>query len=773
MKTKNVILLLVSMVLLFSCKREEKIIRDPFIESLISQMTVEEKVGQMMQVTLDALTKGEDRYTSFEPVELDENILRDFLVKHGGGSILNTANNKARSREFWLNLINTIQTVAVNETRLGIPVIYGIDAIHGATYVAEATMFPQQIGMAATFNPTLMEEVSAIAAYETRASGKPWNFSPVLDLGSDPRWPRFWETFGEDPYLTTVMGVAMVRGYQGPNNDVTDPTRVAACLKHFYAYSIPFSGKDRTPAHLAEQELRDKHLPPFQAAIDAGALSVMLNSGIVNNISVHASKEIITDLLKTELGFRGLVVTDWLDIQNLYLRDRIARDFKEAIKISINAGVDMAMLPYRYQEFHKALVELVNEGKVSIDRIDDAVYRILSLKKALGLFENPTVNPENYPLFASEEFARKSHEAAAQSITLLSNKDNILPLNKNTRILVTGPNANSMRALNGGWSYSWQGEKTEMFTERFNTILEAFIKTGGMENIIFEPGVQYKEDGAYWEEENINIEAAVRKARNVDVILLALGENSYTEKPGDLTDLTISPNQEKLALAMAATGKPVILVINAGRPRLITSFAGKMSAILKVYLPGNFGGDALADIVYGNVNPSGRLPFTYPRYPNSLVTYIHKPSEANLLAAAGVYDYSGSVNALFNFGHGLSYSTVEYSNLSINKTNLTRNDSLIVRINVSNISGPAVEEVVKVFVSDLIASTTPDVKRLRAFEKVKLQPGEQKIVEFTLSLRDFSFINYQHKRVVEAGEFRVAVGNHNIVFNVEDDILFN
>lgn len=714
MKTKNNVLILLGLVVLLGCKKTEKISKDIFIESLISQMTLEEKVGQMMQVTLDVVTKGENIQSSFEPVELDEEIVREVLVTYGTGSILNSANNMARSHEFWLNTIQTIQSVAKNETRLGIPIVYGIDAIHGSTYIAEATMFPQQIGMAATFNPLLVEEAAAITAYETRASGIPWNFSPVLDLGADPRWARLWETFGEDPYLSSVMGVAMVNGYQGKNNDVTDPTRVAACLKHFYGYSVPLSGKDRTPVCLSEMDLRDKHLPSFQAAIEAGAHSVMLNSGTINNISVHASKEIITGLLKEELGFKGMVVTDWADIENLYSRDKIAKNFKEAIKISVNAGIDMSMIPYRYKEFHKYLVELVNEGEVSMERIDDAVYRILEFKKNLGLFENSGVNAENYPLFAGNEHAKKAYEAASQSITLLANIDKILPVSKNKKILITGPNANSMRALNGGWSYSWQGEKTAQFTSEFNTILEAFIKTGGKENILYEPGVKYKESGLYFEEEDVNIEAVVKKAAQADVILLCLGENSYTEKPGDLNDLAISKNQEKLALAVAATGKPVILVLNAGRPRLITSFAGMMSAIVHVYLPGNFGGDALADVVYGKVNPSGRLPYTYPRFPHSLVGYIHKPSEVSS-GPSGSYDYSGSINSLFEFGYGLSYSTVEYTDLSTDKSNLTENDSLIVRVSIRNVSGPTTEEVVQVYISDLIASTTPDVKRLRAF----------------------------------------------------------
>ncbi len=769
MKTLFITLLATAFLLINSCTPRPEAGKDPFILSLMSEMTLEEKVGQMMQITIDVVTEGDNIFSSHVPVRMDMELLREYLVTYGGGSILNTPNTVAQNRDLWLELISTIQQVATEEARHGIPVIFGIDAIHGSTYIAEATMFPQQIGMAATFNPELVEAAAAATAYETRAVGIPWNFSPVLDLGSDPRWARQWETFGEDPYITEIMGLAMIDGFEGKNNDISDPHRLASCPKHFYGYSMPFSGKDRTPVYIPEMDLRDKHLPPFQAAVDAGVRTIMLNSGLVNNVSVHASKEIITDLLKEELGFRGLVLTDWADIENLYTRDRIAASSKEAIKLAINAGVDMSMIPYNYRDFHKNLVELVNEGKVPVSRIDDAVYRILWVKKELGLFDQPFIDPDNYPLFAGPEHAQKAYETAAESITLLTNNNDILPLSENTRILITGPNANSMRALNGGWTYSWQGERAFEFTEDFNTILDAFRIAGGTNNIMYEPGTRYIEAGNYYEEEEVDIQAAVRRARQADVVLLCLGENSYTEKPGDLNDLTISPLQEKLALAIAGTGKPVILILNQGRPRLITSFAVEMDAIINIYLPGNYGADALADIVYGRVNPSGRLPYTYPMYPNSLVGYIHKPSEVSL-TPEGAYDYTGSFNPLFEFGHGISYSSVDYSNLTVDRETLGQNDQLTVSVDVTHQSGPAVKETVKLYSSQLVASITPDVRRLRAFDKIELQPGETKTVKFTISPKHLSFVNLENRRVTEAGEFVITIAGMTASVMVTDDI---
>lgn len=738
------------------------------IDALMGQMTLEEKVGQMAQVTLDVITVGENNFVSDEPVEIDVEKAREAIVKYHVGSILNTANNRARTPEKWNAMITLLQEIATKEARLGIPIIYGVDAIHGATYTAGATMFPQQIGMAATWNRNLVRRGAEITAYETRASSIPWTFSPVLDMGIDPRWARHWETFGEDVFLTTEMGVQMIRGYEG--DTIGDKNRIASCLKHFLGYSAAFSGKDRTPAYLPENQLREIHLPAFAAAVAEGAHSVMINSGIINGLPVHANKYLITDVLKKELGFEGLVVTDWADIENLHNRDKVAPTHKEAVKMAINAGIDMSMIPYNFN-FCQYLVELVNEGAVPMERIDDAVRRVLRLKMKLGLFANPVTLLADYPDFGSPEHEQAAYNSAAESITLLKNEDGLLPLKRGARILVAGPNANSMRTLNGGWTYSWQGEKVEEFAGRYNTIYEALVQRNGATNVRYVPGVEYKMDGSYHEETNVDVKAAVEAARQVDVVVLCLGENTYTEKPGDLNDLNISRNQANLARALAATGKPLVLVLNEGRPRLITDFALQMKAIVMTYLPGNHGGDALADILFGDVNPSGKLPFSYPMYANSLVNYNHKPSE-NQEKMAGAYDYEGAVNLLYPFGHGLSYTTFEYSALTLNRELLGRGDELEFSVVVKNTGSKAGKEVVQIYFSDVFASLTPDVKRLCAFEKVQLAPGESKELSFQLPLKAFSFVNHNNQRITEAGEFVLMVGGLRQSFVVEHDVVF-
>lgn len=772
MKIKFLVLLTIISVFLSACsaRRDDaasKVERIPFVEDILAQMTLEEKVGQMAQITLNVVTKGPDVFTAYEPVELNMDSVRKAIVQYGVGSILNTANNRARTLEVWQSIIGPIQDVAVNETRLGIPVLYGIDAIHGTTYTAGATFFPQQIGQAATFNPELVRRAAEITAYETRASGIPWNFSPVLDIGRDPRWPRTWETFGEDVYLNKVLGVAMIRGYQGDDNDVSNPYRVAACGKHFLGYGVPVSGKDRTPAFIPEIELRERHIPPFQAAIDAGMHTIMLNSGIINGVPVHASYELITGLLKTELGFTGLVLTDWVDIENLYERDRVASSHKEAIKIAINAGVDMSMIPYNYVRFITYLVELVNEGAVPMSRIDDAVRRILNTKYKLGLFETPITHYRDYPLFGSAEHHAAALQTALESITLLKNNNSILPLPKTARVLVTGPNSNSMRTLNGGWSYSWQGDKVEEFAQAYYNILEAIQKEIGAERVVFSEGVRYDHEDRYFVDEAFDIPAAVRAARNVDYIILAVGENSYTEKPGDLHDLSLSRNQINLAKALAETGKPIILVLNQGRPRLIREIEPLVDAVVNIYLPGNFGGPALADILFGDHNPSGRLPFTYPAYPNSLITYDHKPSE-HRSPTTGAYDYGSDFVIQWPFGFGLSYTTFEYSDLKLSTPTLNPDGKLEVSVNVKNTGTRSGKEVVMLFTAAHFASITPDVRRLRGFSKIDLEPGEQKTVSFTIDPNDISFINAQNQRVTEAGNYDVMIGNLKDTFEFVD-----
>lgn len=741
---------------------------DKKVEALLSKMTLEEKVGQMTQITLDVIGKGDNRYSSFEPVMLDPVAMERALGKYHIGSVLNTANNRALTTKKWFEIISEIQKTSLKLNAHKIPVIYGVDQIHGATYTAGATMFPQQIAQAASRNLGLIEKGASITAYETRASNIPWNFSPVLDLGGDPRFSRMWESFGEDPYLVSIMGVAMVDGYEGKDNNIGHPEKIASNLKHFLGYHATVSGKDRTPAYISEEALREYHLPSFKAAVDAGAHTIMINSGIINGVPVHANYDILTKLLKEELGFKGLVVTDWADIENLHRRDRVAASDKEAVMLAINAGIDMSMVPYSYEIFCDNLIALVKEGKVKEERIDDAVRRILKIKFALNLFEKPNTNPKDYPKFGSKEFEKASYDMAAEAITLLKNEGNILPLKKNIKVLVTGPNANTMRTLNGAWTYSWQGEKVDEFAGQYNTILEAVQNEIGKTNVTYVPGVSYKQGGHYYEELADKMDEAIVAAKNSDVIILCLGENSYTEKPGDLSDLYMSELQTELAKKLAATGKPVVLVLNEGRPRLISRFEQQMNAVVQTYLPGNFGGDALADILFGDVNPSGKLPYTYPRFPNATISYIHKPSEEQK-KAEGVYNYEADYNPQYLFGFGLSYTTFEYKDLKVSKTSLKKGENLQVSVTVTNTGKITGKEVVDLFTSDLYASSvTPDVKRLRRFEKIELKPGESKTVMFELNPADLSYIGRDGKSILEAGDFEVMVQKLKVAFTLID-----
>ncbi|MBN2262877.1 MAG: glycoside hydrolase family 3 C-terminal domain-containing protein [Prolixibacteraceae bacterium] len=733
-----------------------KVERIPEVEKILKQMTLEEKVGQMAQLTIDVVTVGNNIYHTARPIRLDSVMLRKALLEYHVGSILNVPGGVALPPQKWHEIISQIQDVAMSESRLGIPLIYGVDAIHGATYTAGATFFPQQIGQAATWNRELVRLGGEITAYETRASNIPWNFSPVLDMGRDPRFPRIWESFGEDVYLTSQLGIELVKGYEGDNNNIADPTRVASCIKHFLGYGSPVSGKDRTPALIPEIELRERHLPAFEAAVKAGAHSLMVNSGLINGVPVHASYDLITKLLKDELGFTGLVVTDWRDIENLHDRDRVAATQKEAVKLAINAGIDMSMIPYSF-DFCTYLVELVNEGEVAMSRIDDAVRRILNVKYQLGLFEKPNTHYADYPKFGSKEFRDAAYQTAQESVTLLKNTNNILPLSKNAKVLVTGPNANTMRALNGGWTYTWQGTNMPEMVDEYSTILEAISEKIGSKNVIYQQGVAYNDRARYWVDEPINIAAAVRAAATVDYIILAIGENSYTEKPGDLHDLSLSENQLALAEALAQTGKPIIMVLNQGRPRIIRNIEPYASAVINAYLPGSFGGLAIADVLFGDINPSGKLPYTYPLYANSLVTYDHKPSE-HQSKMAGAYDYESDFAIQYPFGHGLSYTTFEYSKLTLSDTVLTAQGIIDINVTVKNTGKVAGKEVVQLYTSDLYASITPDVKRLRGFEKIELQAGEDVTVSFSLTPESIAFINAQNKRVTEPGEFEVQIG---------------
>ena len=745
------------LILFFSCTNQNlKSDIDQKVDDIISQMTLEEKVGQMTQINLTVIAKGPNKWESSFPMEIDDNKANRALVEFKVGSVLNTINNTAQKPNVWFNNISKIQDIAMNKNRLGIPVIYGIDAIHGTTYTDGATMFPQQITTAASWNPENAYNMALVCAYETRASSIPWNFSPVLDLGLDPRFSRQFETFGEDPLLVERFGVEMIKGYQGLDNDISNKYNVAACMKHFVGYHATISGKDRTPAYIPDNVLSEYHIEPFKKAIDAGAKTVMINSGLINGIPVHADYNLMINVLRNNLGFEGVILTDWEDIRKLHDRDKVAETQKEAVKMAINAGIDMSMVPYEYEQFFNDLVQLVNEGEVSMERIDDAVKRILKLKFELDLFENPVTNYEEYEDFGSKKHHQLAYKAASESITLLKNNNDILPLKGKPKILVTGPNGNNMRTLNGAWSYSWQGELTDRFAGDFNTIYEALQNNYGRNNVKYVSGVSYKENGSYYDMVEDNINAAVREARNSDYIVLCLGENTYTEKPGDLNDLNLHQLQVKLAKKLAETGKPIILILNLGRPRLISDIEPLMSAVVNVYLPGNFGGDALSDIISGDVNPSGKLPYTYPAYPNSLLPYYYKPSEVQN-NAQGAYNYVGEVNNLYNFGFGLSYSEFIYSDLKVNKDQFGFNETIKISVNVENISEIDGFETIQLYSSDLYASVTPDIKRLRDFSKVEIKAGEKKTITFDLPVDELAFVNADNQLVVEPGNFKLTI----------------
>lgn len=725
------------------------------VAALLHQMTIEEKVGQMTQVTLDVLTQGKDAYSSYEPIVLDTVKLREAFEVYQIGSVLNTANNRARSTAFWNSLVQQVQDYAISHSRLNIPVIYGLDMIHGASYVDKSTLFPQEIGMAATWNPELIKHAGEITAYETRAAGVAWTFSPVLDLGVDPRWPRMWETFGEDPYLASVMGHNLIKGLQGDDNSLSDPNRIASCLKHFLGYSQTISGKDRSPAWIPEIMLREYHVPPFKAGVDAGAMTVMVNSGEINGIPTHVNKALLTGLLKDEWKFKGFIVTDWSDIEYLYTRHKVAESQKEAVKMAINAGIDMSMVPYNF-EFAKHLVELVKAGEVPMERIDDAVTRILRVKYLLGLFDKPYTKLEDYPDFGSEKFAESARKTALESVTLLKNQDNMLPLAKNLRILVGGPAANSMRALNGGWSYSWQGELADEFAGQYQTIYEAIRdNASNPDQVQLFEGITYAATNDYRDEIVGDLNLFTRKAAQSDVVVLCIGENSYTEKPGDLEDLYLSENQQELVKVAAKTGKPVVLVLVEGRPRVISKIEPLSSAILHAYLTSNYGGEAVAKILFGIENPSGKLPYAYPRFPNSLEPYYHKHAEELEIAGSPT---GTQYNPQYPFGYGLSYAQFEYSGLKTDKINYLPGETIKVEVSIRNTSAIAGKEVIQLYISDKVASVTPSVKRLRAFNKTMLLPGENKLITFEVPVNALAFVGTDNQWLVEKGEFHLNVG---------------
>ena len=727
------------------------------IDKLLSKMTVEEKVGQMTEIGIDILGHFEGNEWVMD-VDKVENAIARYKV----GSILNTP-VVGQTPEKWQEIIGLIQEVSMRE--LGIPCVYGLDMNHGASYVIGATYFPQNINIGASFNPQLAYEAGVITAYESRAANCPWTYSPTVDLSRDPRWSRVWENYGADCLVNAVIGAASVHGLQGDDPNHVGPDNIASSVKHYMGYGQPRTGKDRTPAYIPESELREKCFVPFKACVEAGALTVMVNSSSVNGVPVHASKGLITGWLKDGLNWDGMVVTDWSDINNLYTREGVAADKKEAIEIAVNAGVDMTMEPYDL-EFCTLLLELIDEGRVPMSRIDDAVRRVLRLKYRLGLFETPNTLLADYPDFGCESFAHVATKAAEESEILLKNVNGILPLKKGMKILVTGPNANSMRCLNGGWSYSWQGHLADRYTQQYNTIYEAICNKFGAHNVILEQGVTYVPEGAYDQENAPEIQKAVRAAASADVIIACIGENSYCETPGNLSDLALSENQRNLVTALAKTGKPIVMILNEGRPRIISDIEPLADAIVDILLPSNYGGDALANILAGDANPSAKLPYTYPRYSAALTTYDYRISE-EVDVMEGAYDYNAVVSVQWPFGYGLSYTTFEYSNFNCSVEEFDADTDLVFTVDVTNTGKVAGKEVVMLYSRDMVASMVPENRRLRAFEKVEIQPGETKQVELTIKGSDLAFVNPKGKWVLEPGQFRMQVGNQTLMLTCE------
>ena len=741
---------------------------DPKIEAQVEQtlkkLTLEEKIGQMMELVTD-LFGANDKNGVFY---IDEHKTDSILSRYKIGSILNAPNTCAPTAKQWEKYIEQIQKISMK--RIGIPCVFGLDQNHGSTYTQDGTLFPQNINVAATFNREIARHSAEATAYETRAVSVPWTYSPTVDLGRDARWPRIWENFGEDCYLSSEMGKAMVYGFQGEDPNNIDQYHIATSMKHFMGYGVPWTGKDRTPAYISPANLREKHFAPFLAGLQAGALTVMVNSASVNGMPMHANKEILTGWLKEETGWDGVLITDWADINNLYTREMVAKDKKDALRIAINAGIDMIMEPYSCDACGY-LVELVKEGKIPMSRIDDACRRVLRMKYRLDLFKNPTQKLKNYPKFGGEEFAKLALEGATESMVLLKNEGNILPLQHGKKILLTGPNANQMRCLDGGWSYTWQGHRADEFAGKYNTIYEAFCNEYGKENVILNQGVTYNEKGKYWEENEPQILGAVAAAKDADVIVACIGENSYTETPGNLTDLWLSENQRNLVKALAQTGKPVILVLNEGRPRLIADIEPLAQGIIDILIPGNMGGDALVNLVSGKSNFSGKMPYTYPKEINSLANYDFKKSE-EVGTMEGAYDYNAKITQQWGFGYGLSYTSYQYSNLKVSKSDFRHGDIIKVSVDVKNTGKVAGKESILLFSSDLVASMVPDGRRLRAFDKVELQPGETKTVTFELKADDLAFVGWDGKWRLEEGDFKLMIADQTASVHCADTYLW-
>lgn len=762
---KKILLSISMLALAYTASANIPVIKsDPKIEAQVEQtlkkLTLEEKIGQMMELVTD-LFGANDKNGVFY---IDEHKTDSILSRYKIGSILNAPNTCAPTAKQWEKYIAQIQKISMK--RIGIPCVFGLDQNHGSTYTQGGTLFPQNINVAASFNREIARRSAEATAYETRAVSVPWTYSPTVDLGRDARWPRIWENFGEDCYLSSEMGKAMVYGFQGEDPNNIDQYHIATSMKHFMGYGVPWTGKDRTPAYISPADLREKHFAPFLAGLQAGALTVMVNSASVNGMPMHANKDILTGWLKEETGWDGVLITDWADINNLYTREMVAKDKKDALRIAINAGIDMIMEPYSCDACGY-LIELVKEGKIPMSRIDDACRRVLRMKYRLDLFKNPTQKLKNYPKFGGEEFAKLALEGATESMVLLKNEGNILPLQHGKKILLTGPNANQMRCLDGGWSYTWQGHRADEFAGKYNTIYEAICNEYGKENVILNQGVTYNEKGKYWEENEPQIQGAVAAAKDADVIVACIGENSYTETPGNLTDLWLSENQRNLVKELAKTGKPVVLVLNEGRPRLIADIEPLAQGIIDILIPGNMGGDALANLVSGKSNFSGKMPYTYPKEINSLANYDFKKSE-EVGTMEGAYDYNAKITQQWGFGYGLSYTTYKYSNLKVSQSDFRHGDIIKVSVDVKNTGKVAGKESVLLFSSDLIASMVPDGRRLRAFDKVELQPGETKTMTFELKADDLAFVGWNGKWRLEEGDFKLMIADQSADIHCTD-----
>ena len=724
------------------------------VERTLSKLTLRQKAGQMVELVV-AFFGHNDAKGVFH---IDKARTDSLLSRYQIGSILNAPNTMAPTASQWQEIISDIQKSSMKT--IGIPCLFGLDQNHGSTYTQGGTLFPQNINVGATFNRDIARACAEATAYETRAVSVPWTYSPTVDLGRDPRWPRIWENFGEDCYVNAEMGKAMVLGFQGDDPNHIDDLHIAACMKHYLGYGVPWTGKDRTPAYISPSDLREKHFLPFLEALKAGALSVMVNSASVNGVPVHANKTLLTDWLKTETGWDGMLITDWADINNLWQRECVAKDKKDALRIAINAGIDMIMEPYN-PDAVDLIEELGREGAIPMSRIDDAVRRILRMKYRLGLFDHPTEKLKDYPKFGGKEFARLSYQGAVESMVLLKNEGGLLPLRKGQRILLTGPNANQMRCLDGGWSYTWQGHLTDQFASQYNTIYEALCNEYGKDNILLRQGVTYNEKGKYYEENEPDIASAVRAADSADVVIACIGENSYTETPGNLSDLTLSANQRSLVTALEATGKPVVLILNEGRPRIVADIVPNAKAVVDIFLPGNYGGDALAALLSGRENFSGKLPVTYPKEINSLANYDFKKSE-EVGTMEGAYDYSARITQQWPFGYGLSYTAYQYENLRVDKTHFLPGDTLSVSVDVTNTGLCEGKESVLLYSSDLVASVTPDGRRLRAFDKISLKPKETRTVTLRLPVDDLAFVGWDGKRHLEEGEFRLSLADKQV-----------